>query len=144
MKKYLLFLLVFAFLACEDDPPGFPDEPKIEIVSVNPSVVQEFESAVELVIRYEDGNGDLGFSHPDSLSLSVWDDRLSAPDMYHVQPLAPDGADVDITGTLTIVLNGTFIIGSGSSETTRYAVKIKDRAGNWSNEERTGPITIVK
>lgn len=130
-------------LSCADEA-GFPNTPRIEIVSVSPTQVNEFEEAVHVILKYEDGDGDLGHPHPDSLTLKVWDDRLSSPDWYHVQPLAPEGSSINITGELDVALNGTFIIGAGNTETTRYTLSIKDRAGNWSNEVKTPLITINK
>lgn len=35
-----------------------------------------------------------------------------------------------------------FLLGTGTSETTILTIKLKDRAGNWSNAIETPVITI--
>jgi len=120
------------------------DIPYILIKSVNPTVVQEFSESVLLEVTYEDGNGDLGFQNPDELSLSVHDSRLDSADMYHIPPLAPIGENIYIKGTFNIYLNTTFLLGVGNSEKLTYTIKIKDRAGNWSNEVISEEVTIIE
>lgn len=116
--------------------------PSIEILRTGPLFIEEFSGVVEVELRYEDGDGDLGFIHPDSLALEVWDDRLERPDGYYVPPLAPVESSVPIRGVLVVKLGGIFILGNGTSETTTYTLRIRDRKGNWSNTVETLPITI--
>ncbi|MBC8266141.1 MAG: hypothetical protein H8E84_04160 [Flavobacteriales bacterium] len=138
-------IILFLFYGCKkEDIRENIDTPLISIKKVSPSIVQEFTQSVLLEVAYEDGNGDLGFQDPDILSLSVHDSRLSEADMYHIPPLAPNGEEVYIKGTFNIYLNTTFLIGVGSSERLTYTVKVKDRAGNWSNTVTSEEITIVE
>lgn len=116
--------------------------PLIAIVSTNPVNIKQFEEGVALVLRYEDGDGDLGHPHPDSLLLEVRDARLLFPDYYFVPPLAPLGSDVPIEGELEFRLNGTFLFGNGATEQTTYSIRMRDRKGNWSNTVITPTITI--
>ena len=141
----IFFTINFLFLGCKkEDIREDMDIPFISIKSVSPTIIQEFSQNVLLEIAYEDGNGDLGFQNPDSLSLSVQDSRLNYPDMYHIPPLAPIGENIYIKGTFNISLNSTFLIGgSGGSEKLYYTVKIKDRAENWSNVVNSEEITIT-
>lgn len=142
-----LFLLFGLGSGCtkEVEPEmALEPEPSIKILSVAPTTIKEFDENVVVTLEYEDGDGDLGFEHPDSNALRVWDDRLENPDFYFVPPLSPVGEEISIRGTLEIRLNGTFIIGNGQSESTRFALKIKDRSGNWSNEVTTPIITITQ
>lgn len=54
-------------------------------------------------------------------------------------------AEIKITGELNIVLNYTILIDeNNNSETTTFKIRIKDRAGNWSNEVETGVITVLE
>jgi hypothetical protein len=149
MKQYISIIgfTILAFGACkkEINPEVSLDrEPKIKILSVAPTTIQEFDESVIVTLQYEDGDGNLGFEHPDSNALRVWDDRLQNPDFYFVPPLSPVGEEISIRGALEIRLNGTFIIGTGTEESTRFAISIKDRDGNWSNEVTTPIITIQK
>lgn len=148
MRQLLLFgaIIILATIApaCKKKGPPFPVEPEIRIISVEPTTVKEFVDQLVVVLEYQDGDGDLGFEHPDSLSLRVLDNRLTAPDWYHVPPRAPLGEDLPIQGTLEFQINSTFILGSAQQETTTFTIQIKDRAGNWSNEVTTPTITITK
>lgn len=136
-------LLLFLFQGCKKatiEKKGAI--PLIAIVSTDPVSIRQFEEAVALVLRYEDGDGDLGHPHPDSLLLEVRDARLLFPDYYFVPPLAPVGSAVAIEGELAFRLNGTFLFGNGATEQTSYSIRMRDRKGNWSNTVITPTITI--
>jgi hypothetical protein len=147
--KYSIFILpVFFLLSCKkkkkDEKVG-NDPPTIELVSVTPGTAKEFKDSILIVIKYKDVNGDLGDDNPDELSLQVKDSRLQNYDAYHIKPLAPDiGKDISIEGDLKIKLNSLFLLGGGSTELATLTIKLKDRAGNWSNEISTQPIIITK
>ena len=62
---------------------------------------------------------------------------------YHIPPLSPDSAKVNIQGTLRIVLDHTAILNDSSkAETTTYTLKLRDRANHWSNEVVSKTITV--
>lgn len=141
-KIYALLLFSLILFACDKDEPTFPVEPEISFVSVGPTEITEFEDSILIVIQYRDGDGDIGFENADSMSLFVQDARLTEPDRYFVQPLSPIGSNVSIEGNLEILIRNSFLLGSGGQETTYYTIKLKDRAGNWSNTLQTPDITI--
>ncbi|MDP2188986.1 MAG: hypothetical protein Q8J69_09930 [Sphingobacteriaceae bacterium] len=129
--------------SCKPNPIVKLDEaPLIRIESVTPTTIREFAGRVTVVLQYEDGDGDMGSVHPDSLLLEVQDDRLTAPDYYFVPPLSPVGSNVPIRGKLNFTLNGTFIFGNGSFEETIYSIRLRDRSGKWSNKVNTPAILI--
>lgn len=142
----LIILAVAMILAgCKKKlPDGFAAEPEIRLVSVEPTSIQQFQDSIIINLEYKDGDGDLGFEHPDSLSLRVQDARLTKPDWYFVKPLAPVGSNVPIQGILTFRLSGTFILGNGNQESTTFTIDLKDRNDNWSNQVVTPTITITK
>ncbi|MBA3706391.1 MAG: hypothetical protein H0W84_11005, partial [Bacteroidetes bacterium] len=111
-------------------------------VSAAPFSVTQFKDSVEVVISYKDSNGDIGDESADEFSLQVKDSRLANPDYYHIQPLTPDKKELKIEGTLKVRINTMFLLGSGTSETTILTIKLKDRAGHWSNAIETPVITI--
>lgn len=147
--KYFIYILSLSFLisSCskEDDEAEteIGPEPQISFVSIDPMEVENFKNSVTLTITYKDANGDLGFTNPDEYALSVKDSRLDIEDWYHVPPLAPPESVLKIQGSLEIVLNSMFILGNGDSEEVSLTVKIKDRAGNWSNIIQT-PVFVIK
>jgi len=147
--KYAFQIFTFVFFGLtagctKEVDNGLSDIPKIEIRQVSPLTIEEFDGNATVYLKYEDGDGDLGFSEADSLSLEVWDARLSEPDWYYVPALAPINENLSIRGELQIVLNGTFILGNGTQETTTFTIRIRDRAGHWSNTVQTPVITIVE
>ncbi|MEQ8323498.1 MAG: hypothetical protein RIC15_09415 [Vicingaceae bacterium] len=149
MKNQLILLVCGCVIlsACkkkEEDEQVVGPEPVIGFVALDPISVDNFKNSVNLVISYSDINGDLGFENPDRYSLWVKDSRLDSADWYHVPPLAPPGYSLQIQGSLNIVLNSMFILGNGDQELASLTVKLRDRAGHWSNIVNTPAITINK
>ena len=149
MKK-LLFLLIaaFTFAGCKKDAviinPPMPDEPYIEIRSTSPVTVTAFEDSIIFIIYYEDGNGDLGYNSPDSLSLFVTDTRIPLTESFFVPLLAPEGADISIQGELKVTLNNTILVDpDAASEIVNFEIQLKDRSGNLSNVVVSQNITVL-
>ena len=116
--------------------------PSIELVNVTPTNIAQFKDSVLVTIKYKDNNGDIGDFSPDEYSLSVKDSRLANPDWYHVQPLAPLGHELKFEGQIQVKINSMFLLGNGTQEFSTLSIKLKDRAGHWSNEISTPAITI--
>lgn len=149
MKKasfiLITLLLTWAVVACKETQTSTGNPvPSITLVSIKPTAFKQFSDSIELVLSYEDGDGDLGNDNPDVNSLEVKDSRLTKPDYYFVQPLAPLGSKIHIKGNLKLKLKNMFLLGSGSTETTFLDVRIKDRAGNWSNVVKSPELTITQ
>lgn len=141
MKNWFYIICILLFIACKKKKE-LPPEPAIELVSVSPTNVEQFRDSVEVTVKYTDNNGDIGDSSPDIYSLQVKDSRLANPDWYHIQPLAPPDQELKIEGTIKIKLNSMFLLGNGNEEYSTLTIKLKDRAGNWSNTIATSPIAI--
>jgi hypothetical protein len=142
MKPAFLPVFILAILfSCKKDKK-LPPEPTIELVNVSPMNVLQFKDSVEVTIKYKDNNGDLGDVSPDTYSVMVKDSRLTKPDWYHIPPLAPTDVELKIEGQIKIRLNTLFLLGNGSEEFSTLTIKLKDRAGNWSNEIATSAIAI--
>ena len=141
----ILFIISIMIGSCTKYEEVSEDEkPSITYTTITPMNIKEFKDSVQITIKYKDGNGDLGDENPDVLNIYVKDNRLDKADFYHLHALSPPGKSIAIEGTLNIKLKNTFLIGSGNSETTSYEVKIKDRAGNWTNSIITEMVTITK
>ena len=146
LTRFVLFSIVLFSLSCEtvSDELSFDRVPKIRIIEASHNSLVQFQDSPVLKIEYEDGDGDLGTSDPDVNSILVQDSRLENPDEYYLPPLAPEGAEVSITGTFNLVLLPTFLLGNGTEEKVIFSIKLFDRAGNVSNEVETEEITVVK
>ena len=145
MRGLIFIASALAFLAsCKKEQADImPLAPEIELVSVGPSAVVEFEHPVVLRFSYKDGNGDLGRVDPDDYSLWVKDSRLSVADGYHIIPLAPPDTEIPIQGELEVSLDPLFLLGNGAEEIMTYSFYVEDNAGNRSNEITTPEIVIT-
>ena len=157
MRKALSLLLIITTVVilsnCKKaDPPDLPvftitlsDTPSITLNNVTPIIVTQFEDEITFTISYEDGNGDLGHENADSMTIWLIDNRNTDEliQKFHLAPITPAGQEIAVRGVLNINLDHTAILDNNNTqETTTYTIKIKDRAGNWSNEVTSGTITI--
>ncbi len=149
MRKLHTYCLILAIsllaTACKKKNVVADDAaPKIAYTGISQTSFEQFSDSIYLTLSYEDADGDLGHEDADIASLEILDTRLSKPDMYYVQPLAPLKSKIRIKGQLQVSLRNLFLLGTGAAETTFLEIRIKDRAGNWSNLVRTPELTITK
>jgi hypothetical protein len=148
MKRvFYIVMISISVWGCSADDAVLPSNnviPNIRYISITPEIVNQFTDSVIVTFEYEDGDGDLGHKNPDILLLEVQDARLTNPDFYYVPPMAPIGSNIKIKGSMQLRLRNTFLLGSGGDERTQYDIRMKDRAGNWSNYIQTKEITIKK
>ena len=140
-QTFILLLVLTVFCSCkkEEDTPKIPE---LNLVSITPLSLVQFEESIYIVIGYKDLDGDIGYENPDSYALQIKDNRLTDPDWYHVPPLSPIGSNVSIEGELSVKISSLFLLGNGSQEETSFSIRMIDRAGNWSEEITTPQITI--
>lgn len=150
MKKISLiaFIVTVAFISCKKEEPPVNDPvsiiPSIELRSVAPLTVTEYEDSIIFELFYTDGDGDLGFDSPDSLSLFITDPRIAATEGYYVQTLSPAGTAVAIQGVLQVKLDRTIMVDDTQpSEQVQFELVLKDRAGHYSNTVVSGPVTVL-
>jgi hypothetical protein len=146
MIRYLfpILAMVALLMACTKEESRRDPVPAIRLLDVNRTEVLQFVDTLEVLLYYEDGDGDLGNPDPDIPSLIVKDARLERPDSFHVPPLAPIGARIPIQGELRVRLPHLFLLGNGNTETTHFRIRFVDRAGNESNEIQTPNIRIQR
>ena len=134
--------------ACNKDEeinPPISEVPEIELMSVSPGTVVALEDSIVFLIHYIDGDGDLGYNEPDSMSLYITDNRIPLTESFFVPWLAPEGSKITIEGDLEVQLHNTILVDPDSdSETVTFTVWMRDRAGNLSNSVTTGPITVTR
>src|SRR5690606_16260419 len=127
MNKVVLLLSVLALSACKKEKVNvMPKEPSIELISVGPAQITEFQTPVILRFSYKDGDGDLGRTDPDDHSLWVKDSRLSVADGYHIIPLAPPDQEIAIQGELVVELSPLFLLGNSDQEVMTYSFYVED------------------
>jgi hypothetical protein len=142
------FLLFISSCTKDDTPepnPPISIIPLIELQSVSPDTIHQLADSLVFQVKYTDGDGDLGDYDADTLSFWITDNRFPLTEKFHIPPLAPAGTTVSITGTLNVVLDHIILKDqNASSETATFTVKIKDRAGNWSNEITSESVIILQ
>jgi hypothetical protein len=147
MIKYLfLVYIALVLFSCKKDENLLPlsTTPAIKILDISNDTIVEFTEQLKLNLEYEDGDGDLGNKDTDINSLFIKDSRLEFADEYYIAPLAPEGSQISIKGTLNITLSSAFVLGNGTSEKTYFEIWMVDRIGHKSNIVRTKEITILK
>ena len=142
---FILFIGTLAALSSckkEEGVDVLAFEPSIEIVSLNTTNLIEFDDSLIITLKYEDGDGDLGRFDPDENSLYIKDSRLSKAEYYHIPPILADDDNLQTTGKIRVFIPTLFILGTDPVEKAEISLKVRDQAGNWSNEVKTGNITI--
>ena len=158
MRFQIVFILSLIVLAActrksvtelEPNEPneGISEIPAIVLESISSNQVTAYTDSIAFVLNYTDGDGDLGETDADINSIQLVDTRNEANLIfeYYLSPRAPIDSEISITGTLEVVLQNTIILeDDNEEETTTFKLKLKDRAGNWSNEVETEVITIQR
>lgn len=141
---YSAFVLTsLAWTACKKEKIDLTDPvPTILSVTVSPTNVVEYQDSIVFTIAYRDGDGDLGENSPDAHNLFLVDNRINVTEEFRIRELAPEGAEIPITGTLRLVLRNTGITDGSSQQTVDYTLYLRDRAGNESEHVVTDPITV--
>jgi len=136
--------LILLLSCTKDERLPFSDKPEISLVGMSHDTVREYQDVLVIRIKYQDGNGDLGFENPDQYALFVRDIRLENFDGFYIGPLAPPDREIAITGELDIEFPSLFLFGNRTVETTSFEVKMIDRSGMESNLVTTPKVVIVK
>lgn len=162
-KTYLiataLTALIFAYCV---QPPDYPIAPVIEYIGVSKNLLRQGEGYSDSLLvsfSFTDGDGDIGYPASDPTpSVFIRDSR----DEFEKPPLQlpyvePQGASNGISGEITVKLPTTcciYISPEGipfacddvpfaiKFDTFFYYIKIRDRAGNESNEIQTELIRL--
>lgn len=143
IKIPFLILVSICFLSCNKDS-AVSSVPVIKFLDVNSTSIKEFKDSLLIRFEYTDADGDIGEENPDKNDLFIKDRRLANADYYFVKPLSPPGSEIKIKGIISVQIKNTFLLGTGNSELTQFDIKLRDRAGNWSNSINTPNITITK
>jgi hypothetical protein len=137
-------IVLIGFFSCKEElvSAGNP-VPSIQFVSISSTKLKQFTDSLVITLKYQDGDGDLGDISADSFSIYVRDIRLKKPDYFHIFPLSPIGHKISLEGILNLKIRNVFLLSTSPSETTKFEIKLKDRAKNWSNTIFTPNIEIL-
>lgn len=140
---YLLTLTVILISCKKKEETNLA--PELVFLSLTPASIKEYTDSLVLTISYKDPDGDLGENSSSVNNLFVKDNRTGVELKYRIKQLAPNNANVAITGKLNITIKKVPIINSSAtSEELFYSIYAIDRAGNQSNAILTTPITVSK
>lgn len=152
IKQFIIFVIIISFLVgCKKDEKTFINPPispipLIEFINVTPTTVKQFSDSIKFTLKFTDGDGNVGDISADSLSLFIIDNRnASLVERFHIQPVSPANTTISVQGIFSVVLKNTILLNNNNtSETTTFSIKLKDRAGNFSNTIQSNAITIVQ
>lgn len=151
----ILATIITSLVSCVSRP-DFPIEPVIEFVSMenNQMVQNSFNTdSIRVTFSFTDGDGDLG--DQDSLNIFIRDNRDQfIASKYRLPEFPPEGAQRGVRGEITVTIYTTCCIYPDGTppcepslqyptDTLRYDIFIRDRAGHFSNTIQTDPIIIL-
>ena len=144
----ILYSFLLLHLACkpaeESDPrPPVSMVPEIDIKSIDPIELQQFETVI-FKIGYLDGDGNIGDEDADVHALEILDNRQNILHSFHVPPQSPI-ENIAIEGVLVVEVENVILLDqSNTSESLTFNIRLKDRAGNWSNTVTSQTLTVTK
>ncbi|MEO0900378.1 MAG: hypothetical protein AAFY71_28470 [Bacteroidota bacterium] len=141
----LIFISLLFLYSCRESTGGIiSDIPEISFEEITPNQVKAGEDEITFFIKYTDGDGDLGTNDDNVRNVFLTDLRIGAVQEFRLQQLAPDGAEVPITGTFNLKLPFTIMVDSAAnSEKVSFSLYVTDRAGNESNTIESEEITVI-
>lgn len=140
---FLAFILILMLGACVK-PPDYSVVPNITFLRFSANSVQAFSDSVKLVFSFTDGDGDIGpiNSNDTTLNLFLTDSRDNSVKKYQLPNITPAGSVKAISGEVTVTI-GPFACKAGvETDELTYTIRIKDRAGNFSNAAVTSVLTL--
>jgi hypothetical protein len=123
--------------------PGYLDVPSIALENYFPDAVTANRDALTFSIRYIDGDQDSEAFAEGETAIELTDnrDKNRLVYLFHPEPRSVNALFGDHTVRLrhTILLDPT-----NESEQTTFSIRLRDRAGHWSNSVRTGTVRILR
>ncbi len=160
--KYVFVILavISLFAASCIKEKSFPPEPKIEFVNYT----TYGSDSADCVISFRDGDGDIGLLEGDATSeddlkmkylykdidgvFKPYDaiDSTAAMDTlfygYRIKDITPNGQYKTLEGQIKAKLRSLPIYVPGHT-TVKFEIRLRDRAGHWSNMVTTNEIHIA-
>ena len=163
IKHTFFYLLIISSVLCAcTKPPDFPEEPTIELISIeNNPIRQNFVDSAFVTVKFTDGDGNIGSEDNAIRDIFLKDTRLSQlnnPLITFTMPEVPAlGSENGISGEIRFPIgtccepiegiNSCFPVPDNMPEFQRdtvvYEMYIEDRAGNRSNTITLDPIFLL-
>lgn len=147
----LIFTAFMALTTACFNAPEYNEVPEIEIVGIrSTNAIPNQGDSVILVISFKDGDGDLGkLNDKDTVPNFFLNDRrynLIDSQSFSVPNIPQNGSVPDITGQIEInLLSKMFcnpLFPGKPLDTLVFDLRLRDRAGNFSNQVTTAPIIL--
>ena len=141
--KTLILISPFVFImgSCVD-PPNYPDEPVLEFISLEPSLINEGDP-ITISFSFTDGDGDLGNDDGNVNGFLIDSRAPGFPEAFNIPYIDAVGNIPDISGEISFTPSEPPCLNGLSSDTTTYSLYIVDRAGNKSNVIDCGEVIII-
>lgn len=145
IRALLLGGIIFLTACGPGETVGLPSvEPEITLLETSTTEVRAFQDPIIFKIEYTDGDGDLGTNDDTQRNVFVSDSRVNTTQSFRLQQLAPDGAEIAITGTFSLEMPFTILTDSVESETVQFSIYVVDQAGHASNVVESGEIKVLR
>jgi hypothetical protein len=147
---YVLLLSLILAAGCFN-APEYPDAPEIEFAGIRSSnTIPNQGDSVILVFTFRDGDGDLGkLNARDTIpNIFLTDRRYNIIDSqsYSIPNIPQNGSVPDISGAVQLnLLSKMFcnpLFPGIPFDTLVFDLRVRDRAGNFSNQITTPPIIL--
>ncbi len=168
-QKYSLFIIIFALIAgCKQESTSFSIIPSISIKSIEQIKLNGKDSAINFVIAYTDGDGDIGLDESDTmppfneaskyyfnLEVNVYAiengkaSRIPIPSSTdsvsfnsRISNLTPTGKSKSISGDIKLIMRASPSFGV-FPDSMMYTFRLYDRALHQSQLLKTPALRFV-
>ncbi len=152
--RFFAFAVCICSLVACFNPDSYPPEPAIVGISLDKTSIENLIGSFVITIQFQDGDGNLGTTEQSpEANVFVIDQRDGFVTNYSFSDLS-GGGEQAVSGTIDIIITSECCrVLSGipctpqadypPTDTVRYEIVLKDRAGNLSNVAISPPLIIV-
>ncbi len=155
IRYFILFAILICFTYACEKPPIYDDQPTISWFKFSKDTVDQYSGNVTFFFNFTDGDGDLGSDFDTIQDIIIVDTRRTPNDtsFYKLPVIEPDGNISGVSGTVEVDVSLLCCISPSNPlivcqpipnfyDTVSYKIRIRDQAGNWSNEIATSTLHI--
>ena len=155
----LYFLFIFLFVVSCTKKPDFPITPSLSYIGIDKNTMVQGtlnSDSIRIVLKFTDGDGDIGFETTDSLqNLFIIDSRTgNFAEKIKIPKIPDSGIGNGVSGEIELLLYTTCclfknnippcsVIDGIPTDTLSYKIYLIDRAGHSSDTIQTEPIILL-